>query len=277
VPVAEVRSEVIRFSQIRDVPGVETERVVGSIRPWRRFHETYTITALVDCPGMEWRVGRECGSGKTGDVCFANPGELTLVKALERPQTFVSIMVSKEIMEEAAAARHFERRPLSWRGAQRADESLCSEVIRQHRALEEAAAGPDAAAALADCLSLLFARCIDRRAATASTPPRPTVERARSYLEHNYQQQFGMDELAAAVGASRYHLARTFAAEFGVTPHEYLLQVRLARARALLSQDIPVQRAAADTGFSDQSHFTRHFRRVYGVTPMRYVAAIRNG
>jgi AraC-like DNA-binding protein len=130
-------------------------------------------------------------------------------------------------------------------------------------------------ASLGELLTLLFVHCVERRAVAAAAP-RAHVVRVRDYLEANYHQQFRMCDLSAAVGMSRYHLTRTFSAEFGVTPHVYVLQLRLAKAKSLLATSLPVRHVAVETGFADQSHFTRHFRNTYGVTPVQYLRAIRN-
>jgi AraC-like DNA-binding protein len=54
-----------------------------------------------------------------------------------------------------------------------------------------------------------------------------------------------------------------------------VLQLRLAKAKRLLAADLPLRQIAAETGFADQSHFTRHFRKSYGVTPVQYLRAVR--
>ena len=84
-----------------------------------------------------------------------------------------------------------------------------------------------------------------------------------------------LDELATVTGLSRFHVVRAFAAEFGMPPHTYLIQVRLAKAKKLLASRIPLAIVAVEVGFADQSHFTRHFMRTYGVTPAEYAGKKR--
>jgi len=110
-----------------------------------------------------------------------------------------------------------------------------------------------------------------------TSPPR-TVEAirlARTYLEDNYAAKVSLDTLAQLVALSPFHLARLFQQDVGMPPHAYQIQVRIARAKPLLLQGIAASRVAADTGFFDLSHFTRHFKRQVGVTPAGY-ALIRN-
>lgn len=67
---------------------------------------------------------------------------------------------------------------------------------------------------------------------------------------------------------SPYHFARTFKHVTGVAPHQYVLKVRLERAKSLLLRgNLSIAEVAHKVGFFDQSHFTRYFKRLVGVTP----------
>jgi AraC-like DNA-binding protein len=72
---------------------------------------------------------------------------------------------------------------------------------------------------------------------------------------------------------SKFHLVRQFRTVTGVPPHTFQIGQRVVRARRLLQAGIPPATVAALTGFVDQSHLHRHFRRRLGVTPTRYVHA----
>ena len=82
-----------------------------------------------------------------------------------------------------------------------------------------------------------------------------------------------LDELAALAGCSRFQLLRRFQQLHGLPPHAWLLQQRLERARQLIRQGHGLAQAAADAGFADQSHLTRHFSRQFGYTPGAWRAA----
>jgi len=70
-----------------------------------------------------------------------------------------------------------------------------------------------------------------------------------------------------------YHLARTFRAEIGMPPSTYQRQLRVRRAVQQLRDGVPAARVAADCGFADQAHLTRHFKRLVGVTPGVFASA----
>jgi len=105
----------------------------------------------------------------------------------------------------------------------------------------------------------------------------PSVRRAREYLESHSGPRVSLDELARAAFMSKFHLVRRFKAAMGVTPGQYQVLIRLARARTFLEQGLPVSRVAYETGFADQSHLTRAFREAYGVTPARFAALAASG
>lgn len=114
-------------------------------------------------------------------------------------------------------------------------------------------------------------RRLQWRQRSIAQPHLPLVaQRARDYLHANLTQDIGLDELAAASGCDRFRLTRAFKQAFGLPPHAYLIQLRLARARQLLGRGVAPALVAADLGFADQSHLGRWFRRAYGVTPAYY-------
>ena len=88
----------------------------------------------------------------------------------------------------------------------------------------------------------------------------------RSHLHHDV----GMDALALACGVDRFRLTRAFRNAFGLPPHAYLVQLRLARARHLLAKGEQPADVAITLGFADQSHLGRWFVRAYGLTPAAY-------
>jgi len=97
-----------------------------------------------------------------------------------------------------------------------------------------------------------------------------TAQRARDYLHANLERDISLEEVALACGVDRFRLTRAFKAAFGLAPHAYLIQLRLARARRLLAQGQTPAEVAVALGFADQSHLGRWFRRAYRLTPADY-------
>lgn len=96
------------------------------------------------------------------------------------------------------------------------------------------------------------------------------VARARDILHARMVDPPSLGELADLVGTSRFALLRAFRARYGLPPHAYLNQLRVRHARVLLDDGVPAAAVAVAVGFADQSHLSRHFRRLVGVSPGRY-------
>jgi AraC-like DNA-binding protein len=92
----------------------------------------------------------------------------------------------------------------------------------------------------------------------------------RDLLHERIVDPPSLAELAAEVGTGQFAVLRAFRARFGMPPHAYLNQLRVRRACALLDAGTPAAQVAVAVGFADQSHLSRHFRRVVGVAPGRY-------
>ncbi|MET9899508.1 AraC family transcriptional regulator [Streptomyces sp. NPDC006446] len=101
-------------------------------------------------------------------------------------------------------------------------------------------------------------------------PDRPLAHQLRELLDERLVEGIALDEAARLVHAHPAHLVRAFSGAFGIAPHQYLMSRRVDRARRLLLDGRPPGEVAITTGFYDQSHLTRHFRRLVGVTPGRY-------
>lgn len=97
------------------------------------------------------------------------------------------------------------------------------------------------------------------------------LRRAIEFMHDNYSREIDLEEIASAAYLSEFHFARMFKQITGVTPHYYLANLRLERARKLLLETaLPISEIAAMVGYQSQSHFTRLFRSAAGVTPRAF-------
>lgn len=104
--------------------------------------------------------------------------------------------------------------------------------------------------------------------------PRSRLNRALEYIEANLDRALHLDELAKASGLSSFHFAKLFKQSTGVSPHQYVLQTRLERAKELLcNPEISLSQVSLEAGFADQSHLTNVFRRFLGVSPAKFRAS----
>ena len=115
-----------------------------------------------------------------------------------------------------------------------------------------------------------------RAAIGARTPA--WLPRALAHIRGGYARSVGLSELAAEAGVHRSHFARSFKHHHGITPGEYQRRIRVAAAlRRLTDMDTTLSRVAIDTGFADQSHMGKYFRRYFGCTPSAAQEYLRSG
>jgi AraC family transcriptional regulator len=94
------------------------------------------------------------------------------------------------------------------------------------------------------------------------------LRRAIEFMHDNFVTDLALEEIASAAYLSEFHFARLFKQITGVTPHFYLANLRIERARALLLETgYPIGEIAAMVGYQSQSHFTKVFKSVTGLTP----------
>jgi AraC-like DNA-binding protein len=98
------------------------------------------------------------------------------------------------------------------------------------------------------------------------------VRRAKDWLDANSEQNVSIHSLARLVGLSPYYLVRAFHKHAGIPPHKYQTIVRINRARKLLTSGAAISEVAYRTGFCDQSHLNRCFKKMLGVSPGEYAA-----
>jgi AraC-like DNA-binding protein len=98
------------------------------------------------------------------------------------------------------------------------------------------------------------------------------ILRVKELLAFEPEKDHQLIDLAESVNLSQWHLLREFKKKTGLPPHAWLIQIRLRKALQLLKQGADISMTAQLCGFSDQSHFNRHFKRTLGCTPNQYLA-----
>lgn len=112
----------------------------------------------------------------------------------------------------------------------------------------------------------------------AATPmDRKRVVEAALWIDAHAHQAVAFEQLASAAGLSRFHFLRMFTSVLGLSPHQYLLRVRVRRAARLLAErDQPINQLALEVGFNDLSNFVRTFRRAAGMAPSAFRSRARD-
>jgi AraC-like DNA-binding protein len=231
------------------------------------FHHTFELgfmakgTAAVRTFGESRIVG---GDGYT----LLPPGQVHLARwESERPHPCV-FFLTPSLVDEARtnvtkgepSYRDFSRRSVHVVGAlRRVYEAVlrCAPILEQQERLLEA-------------LVLVEQRRSSRDAEEFKPEP-AAVRVVRDYLESHSSDNVTLEHLAGLTSLSRFHLLRVFRREVGLPPHAYMSRLRVLRAQAALRSGSTISAAALDAGFADQSHLTRSFKRLLGVTPGEYL------
>ena len=101
--------------------------------------------------------------------------------------------------------------------------------------------------------------------------PKYKLKRAIAYIQAHLAENISLDAMATQIGLSRFYFCRLFKQSTGLTPHQYLIKCRIDRAKALLKErNLSISDVAFEVGFSNQSHFTKHFKRLTGTTPKKF-------
>jgi len=160
-----------------------------------------------------------------------------------------------------------------------ADPGLAAELRRLHAALG-AGLGETEPLEAESRLSWLFGELVRRHASPSRDVEVPGAGRVARLVKAQLADRLvsppALAEIAAGTGLSRYQLIRSFRTEVGMPPYAWLAQHRVSAARALLERGCRPAEVAALTGFADQAHLTRWFRRVVGVTPGVYRNSVQD-
>ncbi len=112
-------------------------------------------------------------------------------------------------------------------------------------------------------LEQLLADYTGEKAAVRQEASAPALQAVRDFLEAHYMDRITLDDLCRLTGLRKYTLLRAFTKWQGISPYSYLETIRVDRAKSLLAQGVPPLEAALQTGFSDQSHFSNFFQKIY--------------
>jgi AraC-like DNA-binding protein len=244
-------------------------RVTEEFAP--HVHEPFAFGAVTEgAESIGYRGGRHYSA--PGSVAILEPGEPHAGGPVA-PGGFVY----RVMYPPAALLADGADRPPRFLQAVIADPGLALELRRVHALLSRPAEPLEAESRLAALLGELVRRhsspaapLDEVRRATAMT------RQVMSRLTDQLVCPPGLTEIAADAGLSRYQLLRSFRAEVGMPPYAWLAQHRVARARVLLERGHSPAQAAMLTGFADQAHLTRWFRRVVGITPGAYRNSVQD-
>jgi AraC-like DNA-binding protein len=236
------------------------------------WHDGYAIP-VIQSGAQRYRYrGTLCLAG-VGSIAAINPGEIhTGERATEHGWAYRAFYPSVAWMQQLASSMAGRTMGVPWLtdGAIH-DAELANQLTQAHQLLEAGIDPLQTESALTSAFVLLLSRHARDR-----VPLQPThadalrVDRMKAKLLEDLSLPLALSELAAAVNLSPFYAARLFSRTVSMAPHAWRNQMRLNRAQAALRQGQSVTEVAALLGFADQSHFTRHFKRAFGIAPGRW-------
>lgn len=237
----------------------------------RHLHEEYCIQLVLQ--GTETTIRRSTRyKAFPGSLVLMNPEEVHASESVRseykiiriRPHTFSRI--SSELFGHDSQTLYFPKLIIQ-------DSLVFPSLLRLYLKLEQNLSSLEQESEFISAIGLLIKRQIKNHLNLA--PPREErhyIKLVREHIKSRYAENISLSELSLLTNLSSYYLLRAFHRQVGFPPHEYQTQVRIAHARKLLSGGHAILDTALETGFCDQSHFARNFKRIVGMTPGQYVS-----
>lgn len=236
------------------------------------IHEGYAI-GVIEGGAEQFKYRRSLHVAPRGSIVLINPGEMhTGEAATEHGWMYRMLYPDISLLQRAASEMAGKQQGIPFFPSPVVDDpQLATQLMQLHAALERSPSALERDSRFLWVFAQLIARHADAHASLQPIRGRQTwVQQARDYLEDHYAENVTLEQLASFVHVSPFHLLRVFRDAVGLPPHNYLTQVRVRRARQLLQASLRPAEVALAVGFTDQSHLTRHFKALVGVTPARY-------
>ena len=268
-------SDGVEYKRLVDLPGL----VLGTGRFkafnfGRHYHLDYHVGLVTE------GVQRQCVNGEAvllgpGRISLMPPGEIhDGVGESGDAYTLRTFRLSQDLLKEVTAEVTDSTREPGLKGMMIEDLTLAAHLLQLHDAMRSS---PDASSVSvqSEWLSLLYV-LFKRSGAIKPIAVKGTLspmhrQRLKDYCLFHLAEKITLDELATLCGLGRFHFLRRFKQTVGMTPHAWLLRLRLEQACAQLARGRQsIAEVAQGVGFYDQSHFNRAFRQAFGVAPSAY-------
>jgi AraC-like DNA-binding protein len=232
------------------------------------FHDAY-------CIWFNTKGGEHFSQRGVTDIlqpdCFGivAPGEVHANSAIDR--------TDRSLMTFYVQPAHFPSSSLEFKSGFYRDPECLAALYSLFGLLQRSTAALEKESALLETFQLLAGRhAVGRLPEPAIGNEKARVASIIDIFREHLSENISLEELAQRFHCTSCHLIRSFKKERGLTPYAFLVHLRLERARELISQGRPLVEAALETGFADQSHLTRHFKALYGISPGIFKRQIRH-
>jgi AraC-like DNA-binding protein len=237
----------------------------------RHLHETYVIEVVIEGT-VEFDCGGKRYIASQGSIILIHPEDVHTGRSIcNQPVTYYSFCPTAEWMQWFLRTIDCHERTIVFQSPTMNDPRIARLLKAAHDAFqnESELLHPES------LMTLAFSYLLECQRSTVRKQNEPrAIYNAKQYLDANFSEQIHLTDLAHVSGLSSFYFLRSFQKATGLTPHEYLCNLRVERARKLLANGTSISDTAIQTGFVDQSHLHRHFRRLLGITPGKYRAIL---
>ncbi|AKL15284.1 TPA: AraC family transcriptional regulator [Kluyvera intermedia] len=240
------------------------------------FHDEFVIAAFAR-GAQRTRISRQKGIAAAGTVMVIMPGEVHTGEAVQRDEgwDYCAFYPSQNLINDVAETVLKGRGDVNFgTDGMRHDPRIARRMLHAARVLNASDDPLEKTCVMYQILNILIGNYGERSVKGARQDfMRADIRKAIEFLHCSYAQTLTVKEIAAVAGLSEFYFMRTFQAMTGLSVHQYLTQIRLVRAKGLLSRGVNASQVASDVGFFDQSHLIKHFRAHFGTTPGLFAAA----
>lgn len=238
----------------------------------RHSHDRYAIGVISGGVERMYYRGRHTLGG-TGSVVTITPGEIhDGLPAHDQGWQYRMLYLDPQWLGRTLMPEQASDYIHLFHTAFRQVPALARTFLHHHQAIEASQCGLERESLLLELLPQLF-ECKGTQDEPVSRCEKRAVQQVRCKLEDDYDKPASLEQLANMVGLEPLYLIRMFKKAVGVSPHSYQIQVRVAQVQRQLRAGASIADAAFACGFFDQSHMTRAFKKVVGMTPGSFRAA----
>lgn len=215
------------------------------------------------------RVDGKVKTGEPGTLCVFPEGHSSRWQITETFQ-FMHLYVANDVLRAAYAKTHDQ----DARRLDVAERIFATPGKLEQPLLKMARAALDGDVLAADVgFSDMVAALVDRPIHLTGGLSRKVLRDVNEWIDANLDADIRLSDLAMLAGLSEFHFHRMFHKTCGMTPHNWVIQFRIMRAKQLMKKE-PMTQVALACGFSSQSHFIRRFKEQMGVTPGQYLRMV---
>lgn len=251
--------------EMRFLAAMSADDLQISSIPKPHFHNTFTMSALED------------GSlpiSFHGGTVILHPGEMLIIghniphmvdlAHINDACYYRTATINESLLDYSVLAKIKEAENTI---SKISDKSLWEKFVREQRNIES---GDTDKINTMRSLSETMLSEISKNVLLRFQVTSPYIRRIMKYMEDNYMVALSLEDLAKEVNLSPFHFTRLFKQEVGMSPHAYVTQLRVNRAQDLIPRGESLLGIAYELGFADQSHFSRTFLKLTGVSPVRF-------